>query len=115
GLTPTGKYRYKARWAYKNAQGEEILGPTLISQQWSVSAGHNAMTVSYMTTAFTRRTGVYLLIYRNEPDGPQYYLVSSRDPSSPNCPKNAPGTETITFQDTVSDALLIAREKDPGD
>lgn len=113
GLTVGGKYRYKARWAYKNAQGEEVLSPAIISKE--VTSVGTALSVRYTTLPFTRKEGAYLLIYRNENNGTQWYLVSSRDPASANCPKNSLTADIVIFQDGMSDLDLLSKEKDVGD
>jgi len=114
---PNGAYRYRVRWAYKNAQGEETLSAYTYSNEVTVAGGPKEVTVTFPSLQFSRRdlTKVYALVYRNEASGTQWYLVSSRDPTSASCPKNAPGSYTVTFTDSTTNTALISKEKDIGD
>jgi hypothetical protein len=119
GTGLTGTYDYKVRWAYKNAQGEEVVSAELATSQ-VVLANQSAQLV-IPTLGFTRRSGVYLLVYRREATGVLYYLVSSRDPADSGVTPsssarmylaNDPTAATVTFTDKLSDANLISKEYD---
>jgi hypothetical protein len=63
--------------------------------------------------AWTRKSGVYALVYRNENNGTNWYLVSNRDTSATGdngCPVNDPTAATVSFVDNMTDASLIAKE-----
>lgn len=114
---PVGtEYTYVVRWAWKNAQGEEQVSPGVFVTAATTTL--RKVTVTIPTLSFTRRSGVYALVYRNEFTGTQWYLVSSRDPEDAGAENgyvaNSTAT-TLTFVDNLSDADLLAREKNPGD
>lgn len=114
-----GTVRYRARWAWKNAQGEEEVSASILTNELVVT--NDQVVVTVRTHGMTRKENVYLLLYRNEGDGgngtpgTQWYLVTSRDPSHANFVKNNPEAETVAFTDNTSDATLIAGEKDRAD
>lgn len=111
-MVPGNKYRYRVYLCHKNAQGEEVRSPAFLSDEFTVGVGHNRVIISGKTVP-TNKPDSYFLVYRNENIGTLWYLVSDRDPSSANCPKNDQTTGTWTYTDTLADASIIARELDP--
>lgn len=111
-LANNGQYRYYIQLAYRNAQGEEIRGPGFLSNQITLGAADNTVTVT-IPTLLTRRSDSYFLVYRNENAGTLWYLTSNRDPASSDCPKNTLSTASTTFVDKTSDANLIKNELCP--
>lgn len=117
---PSGSsvYTYIVRWAWKNAQGEEQISPGVQVTMGAVNLLEK-ITVTIPALTLTRRTGVYALIYRNEPTGTQFFLVSSRDPALAATDNgyvaNVITSTTLTFTDNMSDTALLSKEKNPGD
>lgn len=112
--TPNGTYTYRARWAWTNAQGEEEVSATTISN--SVIIVNQQIDVTVPTLGMTRKSGVYLKLYRNAVvggiPGTQYYLVTSLDPTSSSYKANDPSVSQITFRDNVDDTTLQTCERD---
>jgi hypothetical protein len=118
-LTLTGRYQYRIYPCWKNAQGEEVRGPAILTSEIVLGdagtggpAGSDTVTID-INTIPTCRTDAYFLVYRNVNAGTVWYLCSERDPVSSNCPKNTLTVDTVQFVDTVSDATLLTRELDP--
>lgn len=109
-----GTYQYRIRPAYKNAQGEEIVGPTITTSGTAIA--NKKGELSWESLQHTRRTGVYFLVFRRAATGTTYYLVSNRDQSvvagDNACPVNDTSAALVTFVDNLSDANLIAKEQD---
>ncbi len=116
-LTPGDKHRYKARWAYTNAQGEEVYSAAVLTDEITLGGTDDTITVTVPTNLVTAKPegAVYLLLYRNEDVGTQWYLVTSRDPTSADYVEWDPSGDDVTFADGLASTSLIAREKDPGD
>jgi hypothetical protein len=110
-LTSNGIYYYLVYACHKNAQGEEVRGPAILSAAVTLGATDDTVTILGDTIP-TLRDDSYFLVFRNVNGGTNWHLVSSRDYDSANCPKNTQGVPTWTFVDTVSDAALISRELD---
>ena len=113
-LTVNGQYRYKARWAHTNARGEETISAATLTAEIATGASDDTITVDVPTNLLTVK-GAYLLLYRNEDNGTQWYLVTSRDPTSADYVEYDSSVNEVSFVDLVSDTALISREKDPGD
>lgn len=111
-LTNNGVYYYRIYQCHKNAQGEEVRGPAILTTSVTLGAADDTVTITGKSLP-TCRDGTYFLIYRNANAGTLWYLASERDPSSANCPKNSMTGVTWSFTDLVSDATLITRELDP--
>ena len=111
-LTNNGIYRYRIYQCHKNAQGEEVRGPAILGPEITLGAADDTVVITGSCLP-TCRESSYFLVYRNENNGLLWYLVSDRDPSSANCPKNSKTTNTWTFTDLISDVTLISREPDP--
>lgn len=110
-LVPGNNRRYRVRWAWKNAAGEEVVSASIPTAQIVVGGGHNNIVLTIPTLTATKKTGAYALVYATANNGTLYYLASSRDPNSASCPKNS-SAATITFTDTISDANLQLMEQD---
>lgn len=116
GLPVGTSYTYVVRWAWKNAQGEEQISPGVFVT--SATTTLRTILVTIPTLSFTRRAGMYALIYRNEFTGTQWYLVSSRDPELAGATNGYVANSTaatVTFTDNASDTAILAYEKNPGD
>lgn len=110
---PNGDYIYRVRWAWKNAQGEEVVSAATFTQTFSATS--DKIVLGIPSLGMTRKDGVYALVYRNEASGTAWYLVSSRDPlaSGDNgYVANEDTTLIMSFTDNLSDADLISREVD---
>lgn len=114
-------YRYRVRAVYKNARGEEFLSAGLLTDEVTVPASPSAdrtIRITVPTVQWSRRDLSLLgfLVYRNESNGVQWYLVSSRDPDSADYFVNDPTTNEVTWDDdgSVTDTELLSLERDPG-
>lgn len=114
-LDETKQYNWRIDLCYKNAQNEEI-------RSWSktVSVAANTFgastfkaSISIPHVPMTRRDGAYFLVFRTEGDGTEYYLVSSRDPTSPLFVANNRAGNSYTFTDDTPDTTLIDNEYHP--
>lgn len=105
-----GTYRWRARWAWKNAQGEEEVSATLTTAALVVT--NRQITITVRTQGMTRKEGAYLLLYRNEASGTQWFLITSRDPTHARFVKNDPTVATVTFTDNLADNTILSLEKD---
>ncbi len=110
-LTNSGEYYYVIYPCHKNAQGEEVRGPAILSAKVTMGVADDTVTIVGNTIP-TLHPNSYFLVYRNANTGTTWHLVSERDPFSANCPKNDTTAATWTFIDTVSDATLASRELD---
>lgn len=110
-LTITGEYYYVIYPCHKNAQGEEVRGPAVISAKQTMTGTNDTMTITGKTIP-TLHPNSYFLIFRNASTGTTWHLVSNRDPSSADCPKNDTTSATWTFVDTVWDGALASAELD---
>lgn len=107
-----GDYRYRVDLCHRNAQGEEVRSASFYTDAITTTAGQDIdLTIPGVLT----RRDAYLLIFRNEVDGSQWYLVNSRDPASPDFLVNDPNAEA-TWKDegAITDANLGSREFHPG-
>lgn len=112
-LQSLGTYRYRIYPCHKNAQGEEVRGPAILGPEITFTdPAHDTITITGDCIP-TCREDTYFLVYRNQDAGTLWYLVSNRDPSSANCPKNSKTTNTWTFTDTLSDTDAEDNELDP--
>lgn len=111
-LTLLGTYQYRVYLCHKNAQGEEVRSPAILSPDVTLIGAEDTITLTIGTIP-TCRENSYFLVYRREATGTLWYLVSDRDPSSANCPKNTLNQRDVSFQDVTSDALLLNKELDP--
>lgn len=108
-----GDYRWRVDVCYRNAHNEEHRSASFYTSAVTVTAGQNvALTIK---PVITRRDSAYLLIFRNQANGTQWYLVNSRDPASAQFVRNDQSAATITYTDTgaVTDAALASRELHP--
>lgn len=112
-LTALGQYFYLVYLCHKNAQGEEVRSPAVLSSVVTLTGADNSVTLTIPTIP-TLRDDAYFLIFRNANTGTNWHLISSRDPNSSSCPHNNQGSATINFSDVVSDAVAITREIDVG-
>ncbi len=118
GGLSVGAYRWRVDLCYRNAQNEEIRSNSFFTDEYSPTSGQKATLT--IPTVPTRRDNSYFLIFRNEINGTQWYLVSSRDPASALFLRNDwnDGTASVSFLDdglsTPTDAELIAAEPHPG-
>jgi len=112
-MTASGHYFYMVYLCHKNAQGEEVRSPAVLSSEVILSGGQNSVSLSIPTIPSCRDDS-YFLIYRNANTGTNWHLVSSRDPNSASCVHNNQGTAVMTFSDTMSDAALVSKELDIG-
>lgn len=114
GLVAGNTHRYRIYLVHKNAQGEEVRSPAFLSDEFEVGVGHDTVTITGNTIP-TNKSDTYFLVYRNENNGVLWHLVSNRDPSSTECPKNLQTAGTWTFIDTIADGstTLSVRELDP--
>lgn len=112
---PNGTYRYRIDLCYKNAQNEEVRSWSLIQPSMTTSLHKNTITIN--TFGFTRREDSYFLVYRNQTNGTQWFLVSSRDPSAVigdnGFVKNDLTVAQVTFTDNLADTSVAAREYHP--
>ena len=112
GSLSTGTYRWRVDLCHKNAQNEEVRSWSIVTSPVAITAGQKA-TVTIPTCPMTRRPNAYFLIFRTEANGTVYYLTNSRDPSSANFVLNNLANTSVTYDDTLADASLIAREYHP--
>lgn len=110
-LTLTGEYYYLIYPCHKNAQGEEVRGPAILSAKQTMTGTNDTMTIEGKTIP-TLHPNSYFLIFRNTSTGTNWHLVSDRDPSSANCPKNDTTAATWSFVDTAWDGAIISYELD---
>jgi hypothetical protein len=106
----TGTYRYRARWGWKNAQGEEEVSATLLGG--AITPFNQKVRVFVRTDGLTRKEGKYLLLYRNADNGTLWHLVTSRDPTSPRYVANDPSVRLIQYDDDMPDNELLLQELD---
>lgn len=109
-----GVYTYRIDLCYRNAFNEEHRSASFYSPPVTVSSGEEVTLT--INTCLTRRTGSYFLIYRNAANGTQWYLISSRDPSSADFVENDLTVPDFTYVDAgdITDAELVAQEPHPG-
>lgn len=114
GSMSAGVVRYRIDLCHKNGLNEEVRSWSIISGPITVVA-NDSVTCSIPIMPFTRRDDDYFLIFRTKANGTVYYLTSSRDPTSAQFVKNDKGVlvDHVTFVDTLSDAILAAREYHP--
>ena len=110
-LTLLGTYYYLIYPCHKNANGEEIRGPAILSAAQTLTGTNNQITITGKTIP-SLRSDSYFLIYRNANTGTTWHLVSDRDPQSASCPKNNQSNATWTFVDSMPDSTLAATELD---
>lgn len=110
-LTGGGTYFYRVYPCHKNAQGEEIRGPA-VELEIELGALDDTVTLTGATIP-TAIDGTYFLVFRNANTGTLWYLVSNRDPSSGDCPKNSYNSATWTFTDLANDTDILDNELDP--
>lgn len=111
-LTVLGSYQYRIYPCYKNAQGEEVRGPAILTDEVTLAGAENSVDIT-INSFPTRREDSYFLVYRNVNAGTVWYLVSDRNPASDDCPKNNQSAVSVSFVDTLSDADALQRELDP--
>lgn len=116
GGLSTGDYVYRVDLCHRNGQNEEVRSASFYSP--SITAGAGQKITVTIPTVITRRSDSYFLVFRNEANGAQWYLTSSRDPSSAQFVENDQSVGTVTFVDdgtsTPTDAQLLQRELHPG-
>lgn len=112
GSLSAGTYRWRVDLCHKNAQNEEVRSWSIITAP-VVAGANQKVLVTIPTMPMTRRLNSYFLIFRTEANGTVYYLVNSRDPSSANFVLNNLNNDSMTFDDGLSDASLLAREYHP--
>ena len=114
-LDETKQYNWRIDLCYKNAQNEEVRSwsktVAVVANAFGASTFKATITIPHMP--MTRRDGAYFLVFRTEGDGTEYYLVSSRDPTSPNFVANSRASVSYTFTDDTPDAALIDNEYHP--
>jgi hypothetical protein len=107
-----GTYRYKVRWCYINAQGEEEVSAAQSKE--IVLGAADGVDVTIKTLPCTRKSRVYALVYRTEANGSVYYLVSNRDPSVTTgdnlCPVNDPTADTVVMVDQVTNPTNMEQD-----
>lgn len=116
-------YQYRFYWEWDNDRGEREQSTTarVVTITFGV-ASDNEVTFTVPTLAFTNKQGsrdnVRLAVYRTEAnpssDSP-YYRVTSLDPTATGANgyvSNDPSSDTISFNDEMSDADLITKELD---
>jgi hypothetical protein len=116
GGLETGDYIYRVDLCYRNAHNEEIRSASFYTDPVAVGAGQEVAV--NIPTCFTSRDDAYFLIFRNEVDGTQWYLVNSRDPEDTQFVVNDQTQTSMGFVDdgvdTPTDAELVAQELHPG-
>ena len=112
GSLTAGTYRWRVDLCHKNAQNEEIRSWSIITEP-VVAGANQKVLLTIPTSPMTRRTNAYFLIFRTEANGTTYYLVNSRDPTSANFVLNNLANDSMTYDDGLADASLIAREYHP--
>ena len=119
-LDETKVYRWRIDLCYKNAQNEEIRSWSTTAT-WTPPVETDPLYKARLTiphVPMTRRDSSYFLIYRTEGNGTEYYLVSSRNPADVGLSANKflfndRGSANYTFDDNLTDAVLIGREYHP--
>lgn len=110
-MTVGGEYHYRIYLCHKNARGEEVRSA---AKTFDVNmGGSDTQVIISIRTSPTRRDDAYFLVFRTQPSGEVFNLVSNRDPASTDCPKNTLSAATVTFTDTQSDASILDNELDP--
>lgn len=113
-LTADGRYQWRVDLCHRNAQNEEVHSHSFYTDGVTLSGVNQTVTVT-VPTCITRRTGSYLLFYRNNSTGVQWYLANSRDPASADYVANDLDNPTASFVDAgqITDAVLVSREQHP--
>jgi hypothetical protein len=112
-----GTYRYRVRYAYRDARGEEVVSAALFTNEVSVTVGNRSVVKIPNTIVTSKPVGtVYALVYRNVAGGTVWHLVSSRDPALAGAqngyPAIDPSQDYTLFEDTRLDAGIVERELD---
>ncbi len=113
-LTSAGTYRWRADLCYRNAQNEEVRSHSFFTDELVLTGGNRQVAIT-VPTCLTRRTNAYVLFYRNNSTGVQWYLANSRDPASADYVLNDLTADTVTWVDAgqATDEAIITREQHP--
>lgn len=104
GSVGAGTYQYIVVYEWVDANGDKHQSP--VSNPVRITtASTGGVGVSVTVPFLTQKTGVAISVYRTTSGGSIYYLVS--DPLAPTIPQ--PGSDIITFTDTLADASLATR------
>lgn len=109
-LTVGKAYRYRIDLCTRNTQNEEIRSFSFVSDSTAALIG-DKVTFNIPTVPTYRDS--YFLVFRTEGDGANYYLVSSRDPSSSAYVANDQTQSSMAFTDRLADTVLITHEYHP--
>lgn len=111
-LTTTGNYNYRCFWEWYTESGEREISATASGVNVSLAGSDNTITLNVPTLSWTskkeERSDVRLAITRTENGGTTRYRVDN--PLSPVW--NNINADTVSFTDTISDAVLTTRELD---
>lgn len=99
-------YQYVVCYEWTDGQGQihrSSPSPAVSLVQANPISGANAVTVTIPTLRLTSKTAVTCVVYRTADLGTVFYRVSSA--TAPT--GNSTSADTVTFSDTVTDAVLI--------
>lgn len=108
-----GTYTYRVDLCSRNAFNEEHRSASFYTSPVVTTSGQEVTLT--INTCLTRRDNSYFLIYRNQANGTQWYLISSRDPSSADFVENDLTVDSFTYIDdgSITDAELVSQEPHP--
>lgn len=118
-LSASASYLYVANYEEIDAAGELHPGPVSVPLSVSTGAGQGTVTLTLPTYRLTNKRFVRLCVWRsdaNDTSGdPIYYKVTALDQTQVTGNNrylaNDPTVDTLTFVDTMSDAILRTQER----
>lgn len=120
-LTLQSSYLYRFAYESVDAQGLVSPGAMSIDLLVTLTGTQNTVTLTIPTCRLTAKPdgSIRIGVYRTEAndtagDSPAFYRVSSLDPSAAGANgylANDTTVDTVTFEDLLSDAILLTRER----
>lgn len=114
-LTAAGVYGYRVYYEWYTAAGERFKS-LAISFNHTVSGTAQTVRLTIPTLTHTCKTAVSIAVYRTEANsGTLFYRVSGNNPAvggTNGWITNVLTADTITFDDNLADANILARERD---
>jgi len=104
-LTNAGTYYYRVYPVRYNKRGERFQGPAITSSLVTLGATSDTVELTIKTVPCTNHDDVQFEIYRTESGQTTFYLVGATS--------NDLTAATVTYIDTLSDAVLVTHAADP--
>jgi hypothetical protein len=106
GVLSNGTYNYAVVYAWVDNQGQIHRSAPSLGPEIAVASGPSDVQLTIPTLRITKKSNVFIEVYRTELNGTIYYKVTSNT----SLTANDPTVDTITYNDTMSDATLISGE-----